>query len=84
MVRGGGFLPYPSRRIEKGREVTRLKALWPVKGGSTGGIIDGSVAGIHRGSRGAPLSRSRGEEMTGGVTSAARRLGRDVGARSGV
>jgi hypothetical protein len=57
-VRGGGFLPYPRRRIEKGREGTRLEALWSVKGGSTGVDNDGSVAGIRRGSRGAPLSRS--------------------------
>jgi hypothetical protein len=60
------------RAGELRREGTWLDALWPVKGGSTGGSIDGSVAGIRRGSRGAPLSRSCGEEMTGGVTSAAR------------
>jgi hypothetical protein len=40
-----------SRRIEKGRKGTRPEALWPVEGGSTGGGIDGNVAGIRRGSR---------------------------------
>jgi hypothetical protein len=34
-----------------GGKEARPKAIWPVRGGSAGGGIDGNVADAHRGSR---------------------------------